>query len=94
LKVKADDALVAVAMDNFSRHGILFVSPVPFPTDAHTECVISIPQVLSQNISCGMRVKYCLKKENSFVIGAAIDTITDQTWFNIFVEIHDFIAQR
>ena len=29
---------------------------------------------------------------NSYIIGAEIDTIGDQTWFSFFEEIYDFIV--
>jgi hypothetical protein len=94
LRVKAGGAYVPVVPLNFSRHGILFESPVPLNADSSIECLISIPRLLSKDIVFGTRIKHCQKKGNSFIISAAIDTIADATWFNIFMEVHDFIVQR
>ena len=81
-------------MNNFSRHGILFECTEPFDIDTRAECVISISRLLSRDISFGIAVKYCKKDEQVFRIGAIIETVADATWFNVFVEIHDFIVQR
>ena len=94
LEVKNGNDVVPVAMGNFSRHGILFLSPAAFPAGAHAQCIISVPQLLSRDISFGIHVKYCFNRENAFIVGAAIETVADQTWFDVFVEIHDFIVQR
>lgn len=94
LRIKAGNDLVPVVMDNFSRHGILFESPVPFDADAHVECLISISRSLSKDIAFKVQIRHCLKKENIFIIGAAIETVADSTWFDIFVEVHNFIVQR
>lgn len=94
LRVKAGNVFVPAVLSNFSRHGILFESTAPFDVNTLTECIISLPRLLSHDISFGIAVKYCNKKEQPFIIGAVIDTIADATWFNVFVEIHDFIVQR
>ena len=94
LRVKSGDDFIPAVLSNFSRHGILFENTVPVDVGTHAECIISIPRLLSQDISFGIAVKYCNKKDQTFIIGAVIDTIADATWFNVFVEIHDFIVQR
>ena len=94
LRVKSGDDFIPAVLSNFSRHGILFECPAPFDAGTHVACIIAVPRLLSQDISFGIAVKYCSKKERAFIIGAVIDTIADATWFNVFVEIHDFIVQR
>jgi len=94
MKVKSGNGFVSVAMSNFSRGGVLFVSPVSLPADSHTECIISIPELLSKDISLGIHVLHCYMKENSFLVGASIETVADETWFAIFAEVHDFIVRR
>jgi hypothetical protein len=94
LRVKAGNNFVPAVLNNFSRHGILFECTEPFDVDTHAECVISISRLLSRDISFGITVKYCKKNEQAFRVGAIIETVADATWFNVFVEIHDFIAQR
>ncbi len=59
---------------------------------SEAECVISVSLLVARNISFKIQVKYCLKNNDSYIIGAAIDTISDENWFDVFVEIHDFIA--
>ena len=94
LRVKAGNNFVPAVLNNFSRHGILFECTEPFDVDTHAECIISISRLLSRDISFGIAVKYCKKNEQAFRIGAIIETVADATWFNVFVEIHDFIVQR
>jgi hypothetical protein len=94
LRVNAGNDFVPAVLNNFSHHGILFECMAPFDIDTHAECIISIPRLLSRDISFGIAVKYCKKNEQAFRIGAIIETVADATWFNVFVEIHDFIVQR
>ena len=94
LRVKAGSNFVPAVLNNFSRHGILFECTEPFDVDTHAECVISVSLLLSRDISFGIAVKYCKKNERAFRVGAIIETVADSTWFDVFVEIHDFIVQR
>jgi hypothetical protein len=94
LRVKAGNKFVPASLSNFSRRGVLFECTTPFDIDTHTECIISVSLLLSRDISFGIAVKYCKKKEQTFRIGATIETVADSTWFNVFAEIHDFIVQR
>jgi hypothetical protein len=94
LRVKAGNNFFPGVLSNFSRRGILFECTEPFDVDTHAECIISISRLLSRDISFGIAVKYCKKNEQVFRIGAIIETVADATWFNVFVEVHDFIVQR
>lgn len=94
LRVKSGDEFVTCVLGDFSRSGILFISPATFEAGSHAECIISMPILLSKEVAFGIRVKYCLAREGSFFVGAAIDTVADQIRFEIFSEIHDFIVQR
>lgn len=94
LQVKSGNEFVPAILGNFSRNGILFECPVPFSKGMHTECVISISLLLSREISFGIEVKYCYMDKDSYIMGASIDTISDQVWFDVFVEVHDFIVLR
>jgi hypothetical protein len=94
LRVKSGNEYVTAVLGNFSRNGILFECPVPFSKGAHTECVLSISLVLSREISFGIEVKYCYEDHGSYLMGAFIDTISNETWFDAFVEVHDCIVLR
>ena len=87
---KASDAVLSI----FSRHGILFESSSPYAVGTHAYCIFSIPRLLSRDIEVGLEVRSCKQDADIFLIGAAIETVADETWFNVFVEIHDFIVQR
>ena len=94
LRVKSGNEFGPAILGNFSRSGILFECPVSFSKGMHTECVISISLLLSREISFGIEVKYCYTDKDSYIMGASIDTISDETWFDVFVEVHDFIVLR
>jgi hypothetical protein len=94
LQVKTGNEYVPAILGNFSRSGILFECPVSFSKGMHTECVISISLLLSREISFGIEVKYCYSDKGSYIMGASINTISDETWFDVFVEVHDFIVVR
>jgi hypothetical protein len=94
LKVKRDNVFVPVILHNFSGSGVLFESKVPFEIGSHADCAISISRSLSREIAFDIRVKHCRKKDTTFFVGAAIETVADATWFSVFREVHDFIMQR
>lgn len=94
LKVKSGNEFVPAILANFSRSGILFECPVSFSQGEHTECIISIFLLLAREISFGIEVKYCYADHGSHITGASIDTISDESWFDVFVEVHDFIVLR
>jgi len=94
LKVKSGNEFVPAILGNFSRSGILFECPVAFGQGQHTECILSISLLLSREISFGVEVKYCYAYHDSYIMGAAIDSISDKTWFGVFVDVHDFIVLR
>jgi hypothetical protein len=94
LQVKSGNEFVPAILGNFSRSGILFECPVSFNKGIHTECVISVSLLLSREISFGIEVKYCYEDKGSYIMGASIDTISDEVWFDVFVEVHDFIVLR
>jgi hypothetical protein len=94
LRVKSGNEFVPAILGNFSRNGILFESPVAFSKGTQTECVISISLLLSRDISFGIEVRYCYEAKGSYIMGASVDTISDETWFDVFVEVHDFIVMR
>jgi hypothetical protein len=94
LRVKSDGDFSTVILGSFSRSGIMFLSTAPFKAGSDAECIISIPGVLSREIAFGITVKHCLQTNGDFLVGAAIDTVADAIWFDIFVEVHDFMKKR
>ncbi len=94
LQIKSGKEYVPAVLGNFSRSGILFESPVPFSKGDHTQCVLEISLVLSRKISFGIEVRYCYADHGSHITGASIEAISDETWFDAFVDVHDFIVQR
>jgi hypothetical protein len=94
LRVKSGNEFVPAILGNFSRSGILFECPLSFSKGMHTECVMAISLLFSREISFGIEVRYCYEDHGSYIMGASIDTISDGTWFDVFVEAHDFIVLR
>jgi hypothetical protein len=94
LRVKSGNEFVHAILGNFSRSGILFECPRSFSKGMRTECVMAISLLSSREISFGIEVRYCYEDHGSYIMGASIDTISDGTWFDVFVEAHDFIVLR
>lgn len=94
LRIKSGETMADAKLFNFSRHGLMFHSAVPFGAGSLMECAISAPQFLTKDISFSFRVVYCLPKEGSYEIGAEIQAVADATWFDILTEVHDFIIAR
>jgi hypothetical protein len=94
LKVETTQTFEDVVLLDFSRGGILFESRTPFEPESAAACLISIRQSLSQNVAFSIRVKSCREQGSVYLIGAQIDAVGNETWFNIFMEVHDFIVQR
>lgn len=92
LQIKRGKHYVPAVLANFSRSGILFEAAGPLEAGAETECVMSVSLLVARDVSFKIRVKYCFKDNNSYIIGASIDAISDENWFDLFVEIHDFIS--
>ncbi len=92
--MKRNGRLVPAVLGNFSRSGILFESSEQFSQGEHTECVIAISLLLSRAISFGIEVRYCYAARGSYITGASIHKISDETWFDVFEEVHDFIVTR
>ncbi len=94
LHVKSGDKKLSAILANFSRSGILFEMAVPLENGSRMECVLSLSLLLTRAISFWINVRYCYKNNNSYIIGAEIDMISDNTWFDFFEEIYDFIVLR
>ena len=94
LQVKNGNEFVPAVLGNFSRNGILFDCPLPLSKGMQTDCIISVSLLFSREISFVIEVKYCYTDNDSHIIGASIDTISDEIWFDVFVEVHDFIVLR
>ncbi len=94
LQVRAGKAFHCVDIGNFSRRGILFVSPVRFDIDSSVDCIISIAQWLEKDVSFGARIKHCVEKNGSFLIGANIESVSDSYCFEVLAEVHDFVMRQ
>jgi hypothetical protein len=94
LQVKSGNDFVPALLGNFSRNGILFESPVPFRQGVHAECIVTISFLPTREISFGIEVRYCYADHGSHITGAAVDTISDEKWFDVLVDAHDFIVLR
>jgi hypothetical protein len=94
LQVKSGNEFVPAILGNFSRNGILFECPVSFSRGDRTECIISVSLLLFRQISFVIEVRDCYQDHGSYIMGASIDTISDEIWFDVFVEIQGFVVQR
>jgi hypothetical protein len=49
---------------------------------------------LDREISVVIEVRYCYADNDSHITGASIVSISDEIWFDVFVEAHDLIVLR
>ena len=94
LLVRNGDDFVPATLANFSRSGILFESPLSFSTGQQARCILSVSLLVSREVSFDVEVKYCYANKDSHITGASLDTISDEVWFDVFVEMYDFIVLR
>jgi hypothetical protein len=94
LTVRKGTEMVPAVIGNFSRHGILFECPLPFEKGDRTECVLRVNLVLNREITFGIDVKYSYENNGSCIVGASIYAISEESWFDAFEEIFDFVVVR
>ena len=94
LTVKNGSERVPAVIGNFSRHGILFECPWRLDKGARAECVLRADTKVAREITFGIEVKYCYENKGSFIVGASIDAISDDRWFDAFERLFDLIAVR
>lgn len=94
LKVKTGNGYANALLGNISRNGLLFECPVPFNKGDHAECVMSITTKHHREISFKVQIMYCYADHGSHIMGATIDDISHEQWFDAFVDAHDLIVQR
>jgi hypothetical protein len=94
LRVKKGPDVMPAVIGNFSRHGILFECPVQFNVGDRAECVLRVNFVFDREITFEIDVKYRYGNNGSFIMGASIFAISEETWFDAFEEIFDFVVVR
>lgn len=94
LQVKSGKEFVPAILANVSRNGIHFECPVSFSKGMQLECILSISLLRSRELSFVVEVRYCNANNGSHITGASIVSISDEVWFDVFVEVHDLIVLR
>lgn len=92
-KVHLLDRSVPVGIIDFCQRGVRFQSPEPFKTGAAVECTVMIMHNINKKVHFRIVIKYCCASGNGYLIGAHIDKVGDNSEFNFFNNIYDFIAQ-
>ena len=87
---------VDVELFNFSSRGISIKSRYRFTVGSPIECSISAPKSITREIPFTGRIKYCIEDEpgGDYLIGAEIIGTSDKVWFELFLNVHDFIKRR
>ena len=81
---------------NFSSHGIRIRSRYALPLDSTIDCLVSMPESFTKEIPFKGKIKYCIQEEpmGNYLIGAEIIETVDNTAFDLFSKIHDFMKER
>lgn len=92
MEVNLPDRNVQVRIMDFCQKGVQFYSPEPLKTvealDCNLEATHSIKKVYFR-----IRIKYCCASGDEYLIGADIDEVGDNSEFNFFNNIYDFLAE-
>jgi hypothetical protein len=93
-KVSGDP--VDAELFNFSPRGVSIKSRCRFTVGSPIECLISAPKSLTKEILFTGKIKYCIedKPGGDYLIGAEIIRTSDRVWFELFLNVHDFIKRR
>ncbi|MBI4824212.1 MAG: HAD-IA family hydrolase [Nitrospirae bacterium] len=91
-KVSGD--LIDVGLLDFSEHGIRIKSPVRFFVGELIDCIASIPQSLTRDVTFKAIIRHWVVAGDGFIIGAEIKEVQDAVWFRIFKRVHDFISEK
>ena len=95
VKEVSGDAIDA-ELFNFSPRGISIKSRCRFTVDSPIECLISAPKSLTKEIPFTGKIKYCIEDlpGGDYLIGAEIIRTSDKVWFDLFLNVHDFIKRK
>jgi hypothetical protein len=87
---------VEAELFDFSSTGISIKSQSRFTVGSPMECMISAPKSLTKEIPFTGKIKYCIEDEpgGDYLIGAEIIRTSDKAWFELFLNVHDFIKRR
>ena len=92
--VSQDREPVTAVIGNFSRNGILFECSRQLAAGNRTECSLRVNTTTPREITFEIDVKYCYENNGTFIIGASIQAISQDKWFDAFEKLFDMIVTR
>lgn len=93
MKVNLPDRNVSVRIIDFCQRGARFQSPEPLKTGAALGCTLTTTHNINKILHFRISIKYCCARGDVYLIGAHIDEIGNNSEFNFFNNIYDFIAE-
>ena len=97
LKIKTDPGEFAVVAEliNISLSGIKIKYPFPLSVGSIIECTISVPEVITEEITFNARVAYSIedKGDGNYLIGGEIAQTNEELWVSAYFRVHDFIGE-
>ena len=93
MKVNLPDRNVSVRIIDFCQRGARFQSPEPLKTGAALDCTLRTTNNINKKMHFRISIKYCCASGDGYLIGAHIDEIGNNSEFNFFNNIYDFIAE-
>ena len=94
LKMQSGQEYLQATLLDFSEHGIMLKSIVPFSPGQVVECVATVPKSLTRMVLFKAVIRHCEPSDEDFIIGAEIQSVSDETWFRVFKKILAFIKER
>ncbi len=96
LRIKVDTGeFLPALLVNVSLRGIKIRSFSELAVGSVTDCLISMPGSLAEEIPFSTEIHYCYEDKQSagFLVGAEIIQTSERLWVKAFFRIHDFIDE-
>lgn len=93
MKVKRSGRNIPVSIIDFCQRGTQFQSPEPFEPGTATECTLTSTLSMNKEVRFMMTIKFCRLRDGGYRVGAHIAEVDDNSEFNFFNNIYDFIIE-
>lgn len=91
LYIDAEGLMLNGQITNISQQGLQFITPKPLKTGMICNLKITSTRTANKNLFLKVRITYSLQKEESYISGASIIELYDDSSFNFFKYVIDLL---
>lgn len=84
-------SLRQVKLSDFSRHGIQFRCSQRLETGSLTNGVLRSAGSVGREVAFKVRIRHCTSYGGEYIAGGNLEAVSDNTIFDFFKSVHDFI---